>query len=284
MVLSLVATGFNAGALITLVAALLQKPQTITIEVPEKISIGRFLDGLESLLAGDANAAIVIPKEFINPERARLETAIASIRSLLNYRRQSTHSLGPQAPPPSSAANTATQPNHNALNTNEQSQHLTKLSQRLEQLATQLLNATDTSEINRDGAQDQLAAMKLQARKLSDRSRLLADNIEILKDLAEQSGVLALNAAIQASRSGEEGLGVIADELQRVANRHSDASRQIEETLQQLNADLTDSNTIIDSGRQQLNKGQHEITQLRRHIGELARACAALRNNRESRP
>ncbi|MDD9892539.1 MAG: methyl-accepting chemotaxis protein [Gammaproteobacteria bacterium] len=267
---------FSLGGLICAVLAQRQKPEQETVNVPVKASLGRFLDGLEGLLAGDVNTAIPMPEQISSSERERLETATASLRSLVQkYRSQRQSTASEQ---PAVATSTENNGTGNSLAVQEQAKHLSKLSQRLEQLASQLLASTGANEENREGAQEQLATLKLQARKLSDRSRMLGDNIDLLKDLAEQSGVLALNAAIQASRSGEDGLGIIADELQRVANRHSDAGRQFEENLQQLNADLTDTNKIIDTGRQHLNQGQHDVSQLRRHISELARTCNALRN------
>lgn len=245
-----------------------------------KASLGRFLDGLEAMIAGDTSLAVPMPEHIKPSERERLESATVSLRALLQKHRtqsQPNTANGPAVPQPQPAPAVAEKPSSTSANSNP-NKHLAALSQRLEQLAAQLLAATGSNEENRESTQEQLAALKLQARKLSDRSRMLGDNVDLLKDLAEQSGVLALNAAIQASRSGEDGLGIIADELQRVANRHTDAGRQFDENLQQLNADLIDTNKIIDTGRQHLSHGQHDVSQLRRHISELARTCNALRN------
>ena len=278
--LGTVVLAFSIAGLLCCLLAQREKPQSEVVEVPVKASLGRFLDGLESLLAGDTEAAIPMPEEIKRNERERLETAIASVRSLIHQNRQYKAPRNEQTltatPPPA----VATASNHRGIQTYRK--HLNTLSQRLEQLAAQLLASTSASEENRDSTQEQLASLKLQARKLQDRSRSLGDSVDLLKDLAEQSGVLALNAAIQASRSGEEGLGVIADELQRVANRHSDAGRQFDENLQQLNADLVDTNKIIETGRQHLQRGQHDVSQLRKHISELARTCAGLRSQADA--
>lgn len=275
--ISMAVMGLSAAGILCSLLAQRQTPEAVTVNVPVKASLGRFLDGLESLLAGDLNTAIPMPEQISTGERERLESTTASIRNLLKQNRSFKQSKPENivaAPVDTAKQDTATA---TVPQLQDHSKHLEKLSQRLEQLAAQLLASTSSSEENRDSTQEQLAALKLQARKLSDRSRMLGDNIDLLKDLAEQSGVLALNAAIQASRSGEDGLGIIADELQRVANRHTDAGRQFEESLQQLNADIIDTSKIIDTGRQHLNQGQHDVSQLRRHIAELARTCSGLR-------
>jgi methyl-accepting chemotaxis protein len=271
--LGAVTLGFSVAGLLCCLLAHREKTEPERIEVPVKASLGRFLDGFESLLAGDIKAAMPMPEQLHRNERERLETASASVRSLIqqnkHYKQPTNETVITAAPPPA-------EPRNKGLHSYQK--HLNTLSQRLEQLAAQLLASTGANEESRDSTQEQLASLKLQARKLQDRSRSLGDSIDLLKDLAEQSGVLALNAAIQASRSGEDGLGVIADELQRVANRHSDASRQFDENLQQLNADLVDTNKIIETGRQHLQRGQHDVSQLRKHIAELARTCAGLRS------
>lgn len=251
------------------------EPVKVKVQVPTQISIQPYLDGLERLLAGDASQLVSAPKELAKAERDQLNAITATIRRAMNDRQslQATVSRLQTKQPiaiPNPVVNDTPPPI-------QQGQALAKLSAQLEKLASQLLAATDSSEDNRDNTNEQLAALKLQARKLSDRTRALGDTVELLKDLAEQSGVLALNAAIQASRSGESGLAVVADELQRVANRHTDASRQFEESLLQLNNELVETNDMIDNGRQLLGKGHHDLSQLRSHIGTLARTCSELK-------
>lgn len=87
-------------------------------------------------------------------------------------------------------------------------------------------------------------------RRVRDHSRSVRDGVELVKDLSEQTNVLALNAAIQASRSGEDGLGVVAEELQRVAVRGADSGRKLEEQLDALRDDLTDTMAAITRGEQ----------------------------------
>ena len=257
----------------------LPAPKPVEIEVPvtQAISIASYLDGLEQLIAGDSNSLVGAPATLNKSERDRLNRATARFRQIISDNQNlqtALQQLQDNKPIPLPSQSADELPNPATLDSN---QALLQHAMQLEKMASKLLAAADANEEHRDDAQEQLAALKLQARKLSDRSRTLADTIELLKDLAEQSGVLALNTAIQASRSGEAGLAVVADELQRVANRHSDASRQLEESLLQLNNELVETNDMIDHGRQLLGKGQHDLSQLRSHIGKLSRSCQQLK-------
>jgi twitching motility protein PilJ len=87
-------------------------------------------------------------------------------------------------------------------------------------------------------------------RRIRDHARAVRDGVELVKDLSDQTNVLALNAAIQASRSGEDGLGVVAEELQRVAVRGADSGRKLEEQLEALRDDLSDTMAAITRGEQ----------------------------------
>lgn len=271
---------FSSTGLAAAIFAMRVPPKQVTVQVPTKISIQDYLTGLERLLAGDSQSTVTAPEQLTKAERQKLDAATADIRRLLvdqqdlskqvQQLEQAEHIPMPQAEVPPLATGHLSGP---------ADLQLAQLSAELEKLAAQLLSATGSNEENRDSTQEQLASLKLQARKLADRSRALADTVDLLKDLAEQSGVLALNAAIQASRSGESGLGVVADELQRVANRHADASRQLEESLLQMNNEIGETNDMIDSGRKHLSQGHHDISQLRRHIATLARTCSELQQD-----
>jgi twitching motility protein PilJ len=91
----------------------------------------------------------------------------------------------------------------------------------------------------RGAIQDTSKRMK----RLGESSQEIGDIVELINDIAEQTNILALNAAIQASTAGEagRGFGVVADEVQRLAERAGSATRQIETLVRTIQSDTNEA-------------------------------------------
>lgn len=83
---------------------------------------------------------------------------------------------------------------------------------------------------------EQMASTAETVVKLSERSRSIEQIIGVVKDLADQSSLLAVNASIEAARAGEEGKGfsVVAHEIKTLADESREATEQIRAILQDI--------------------------------------------------
>ncbi len=80
-------------------------------------------------------------------------------------------------------------------------------------------------------------------KRLGESSQEIGDIVALINDIADQTNILALNAAIQASAAGEAGRGfaVVADEVQRLAERSSNATKRIETLVKTIQAETNEA-------------------------------------------
>jgi twitching motility protein PilJ len=99
---------------------------------------------------------------------------------------------------------------------------------------------------------DQIQDTAKRIKRLGESSQEIGEITELISDITEQTNVLALNAAIQAASAGEAGRGfsVVAEEVQRLAERSADATRQIAALVKAIQTDTQDAVAAMERSTQ----------------------------------
>ena len=104
---------------------------------------------------------------------------------------------------------------------------------------------------------DQIQETSKRIKRLGESSQEIGEITELISDITEQTNVLALNAAIQAASAGDAGRGfsVVAEEVQRLAERSGDATRQIAAIVRTIQTDTQDAVAAMERSTQGVVEG-----------------------------
>ncbi len=128
---------------------------------------------------------------------------------------------------------------------------------------------------------EQIQETSKRIKRLGESSQEIGNIVELIEDVADQNNILALNAAMQAAAAGEAGRGfaVLADDVQRLAERSANATKQIEVLVQAIQADTNEAVSSMEASTAEVVSGAGlaedagaalgEIEQISQEIAEI---------------
>jgi twitching motility protein PilJ len=128
---------------------------------------------------------------------------------------------------------------------------------------------------------EQIQETSKRIKRLGESSQEIGEIVQLISDITEQTNVLALNAAIQAASAGEAGRGftVVAEEVQRLAERSAEATKHISAIVKSIQRDTQDAVEAMERSTQgvvQGTKTADEADQALREIGKVSNRLAEL--------
>ena len=128
---------------------------------------------------------------------------------------------------------------------------------------------------------EQIQETSKRIKRLGESSQEIGEIVQLISDITEQTNVLALNAAIQAASAGEAGRGftVVAEEVQRLAERSAEATKHISAIVKSIQRDTQDAVEAMERSTQGVVQGTRtadEADQALREIGQVSNRLAEL--------
>ncbi|MDE2564989.1 MAG: methyl-accepting chemotaxis protein, partial [Burkholderiales bacterium] len=159
-----------------------------------------------------------------------------------------------------------------------QAQQTAQVARQSLQAAESGLTAVQNAIGGMNSIRDQIQETSKRIKRLGESSQEIGEITELISDITEQTNVLALNAAIQAASAGEAGRGfsVVAEEVQRLAERSGDATRQIAAIVRTIQTDTQDAVGAMERSTQGVVEGARLSDAAGAALGDIDRVTREL--------
>lgn len=185
----------------------------------------------------------------------------------------------------SQLSTTAQEIKETANHTTQKAGQVSQLSQQAAQVSHDGQQSVTATIKGIDQIQDQMDVIRENIDQLNEQTQTIEDIISSVDDLAEQSNLLSVNAAIEASRAGESGKGfaIVAQEVKSLAEQSREATQQVRfiiKDIQKATAEVVESarrgQETVENGRLQSQSSGKAIQKLNESIGEASKASTQI--------
>lgn len=224
-------------------------------------AILRLLDEIADLADGDLRSYATVSEDFTGAIADSINFAIDQLRDLVSRINSTSEEVAKYTQETQHVTMQLSEASeHNAQEIAGASAAINQMAMSIDQVSS---NATESAEVakrsvgiaanganvvNRtiegmDTIREQIQETSKRIKRLGESSQEIGNIVSLINDIADQTNILALNAAIQASMAGEAGRGfaVVADEVQRLAERSAAATKQIESLVKTIQADTNEA-------------------------------------------
>ncbi|MRX28120.1 methyl-accepting chemotaxis protein [Kangiella sp. HZ709] len=224
-------------------------------------AIIRLLDEIDSLADGDLTVKATVTEDFTGAIADSFNLTIDQLRGVVGTINTAVDQVT------KSTGNTQQTSMALAEASRQQAQEITGATAAINEMAVSIeqvsTNASESSQVaeksveiakkggavvrntikGMDTIREQIQETSKRIKRLGESSQEIGNIVSLINDIADQTNILALNAAIQASAAGEAGRGfaVVADEVQRLAERSGNATKQIEALVKTIQNDTNEA-------------------------------------------
>jgi len=222
----------------------------------------------------------------INKMQASLRSIIESVLNSTEHLASASEEISASATQQAAGSDTQKDQTHQvATAMTEMSSTVVQISENSGKAAEAARKASETAREGGKIVEQTLAKMREIANSVGDTARKvealgkssdqIGQIIGVIDDIADQTNLLALNAAIEAARAGEQGRGfaVVADEVRKLAERTSKATKEIATMIQSIQEETKSAVVAMKSGTKQVEAGVETTTQAGSSLHEIIQSA-----------
>ncbi|MBT8115491.1 MAG: hypothetical protein KJP04_08925 [Arenicella sp.] len=238
-------------------------------------SILKLLDEMSALADGDLTVEAEVTDQITGAIADSVNFAVIEMRELVAQINRASIEVANESELAVNNAQAVSQSNKNqATQINSASKLMQQVSESMHSMSEQAANSSDMARESLQAAEqgtqavrdtikgmedmrEQIQDTSKRIKRLGESSQRIGDIVALIDDIAEQTNILSLNAAIQASMAGEAGRGfaVVSDEVQSLAERSTEATRKIAELVATIQTDTNDAVLSMEKATQHVVSG-----------------------------
>ena len=280
-------------------AAESQEQDAKRVNDANQAAILRLMNELQTVAEGDLTQEATVTEDITGAIADSVNYTVEELRSLVgNVQATATRVAQTTSAVESTSTELLAASNEQLREIRETGQSVVDMAQRINQVSGQAQESASVARVSLQAAEsglqavqdaiggmnairDQIQETSKRIKRLGESSQEIGEITELISDITEQTNVLALNAAIQAASAGEAGRGfsVVAEEVQRLAERSADATRQIAALVKTIQTDTQDAVAAMERSTQGVVEGAKlsdnagtalsEIDQVSRRLADL---------------
>ena len=263
--------------------------QTNELNQRNQDAILRLLDEMGSLAEGDLTVKATVTEDITGAIADSVNFAVEALRSLVTTINETAVQVSAAAQETQATAmQLADAAQHQARQISSASVAINEMATSIDNVSKNSAESADVAQrsvqIAANGAQvvrqtiqgmdsirDQIQETSKRIKRLGESSQEIGSIVELINDIAEQTNILALNAAIQAASAGEAGRGfaVVADEVQRLAERSAGATKRIETLVQTIQSDTNEAVSSMEQTTSEVVSGARLAEDAGHALGEI---------------
>jgi methyl-accepting chemotaxis protein len=278
----------GAGAVFYVVRRFIVVPVAAATGLAKEIAANNLdADDIEAGSQDEVGEAV----SALNSMKNNLHSVVENIASAAERIASAGHELASTATEQSAAATTQTdRTSQVATAMHEMSSTVTQVSDAAHEAASAAGKATETARAGGQVVETSVANMRAIAgavsaaaakvEELGKSSDQIGEIVAVIEDIADQTNLLALNAAIEAARAGEQGRGfaVVADEVRKLAERTSSATREIATRIHTIQSETKTVVQAMEIGSTQVEEGVRAAEKTGESLAEIIRVNDHLRD------